>query len=460
MEAVSANAVQPQQVKELLSKHILTKGMLPLVLDMDESQGVRLRDEKTGRSFIDLFGFYASSPLGMNHPKMTEDEDFMERLTDAALNKITNSDVMTEHMARFVDTFGRVGIPDYLPYTFFISGGALAVENALKTAFDWKVRKNFQKGYRREVGHQVLHFDQAFHGRTGYTMSLTNTADPRKTMYFPQFDWPRITNPAIHFPLDAEEKERVREHEQKALAQAKQYFHEREDQIACVILEPIQGEGGDNHFRPEFLKELKALAHENDALLVFDEVQSGVGITGDFWAHQTIGVKPDILAFGKKSQVCGILAGRKLDEVDDHVFQTPSRINSTWGGNIVDMVRFDRILEIMEEEELVDHAGEVGQYLQDRLHELADTFPAMTNVRGRGLMTAFTLPSTEYRNRVKEETYEDGAIILGCGERSIRFRTPLTITEDEVDEGMACIRRALERVASEHGEPHLGDGAA
>jgi L-lysine 6-transaminase len=458
MEAVSTNTVDPKRVKNLLSEHLLTKGMMPMVLDMEESRGVRLRDEKTGRTFIDLFGFYASSPLGMNHPKMTRDEGFMERLVDAALNKVTNSDVMTGHMARFVDTFDRVGIPDYLPYTFFISGGALAVENALKTAFDWKVRKNHEKGYRREVGHQVLHLDQAFHGRTGYTMSLTNTADPRKTMYFPKFDWPRIANPEIHFPLDGEEVDRVAAEEQKALDQAKRYFHEREDQIAAVILEPIQGEGGDNHFRPSFLKRLKTLAHENDALLVFDEVQSGVGITGEFWAHQALGVKPDILAFGKKSQVCGILAGHKLDEVDGHVFETPSRINSTWGGNIVDMVRFDRILEIMEEDELVDHAGTVGQYLQDRLHELSETYPAVTNVRGRGLMTAFTLPSPEYRNRVKEETYEEGAIILGCGDRSIRFRTPLTITEDEVDEGLACLRRALETVAGEHGPAHVGDG--
>ena len=450
MEAVSANTIDPKRVKNLLSEHLLTKGMMPMVLDMEASQGVRLHDKKSGRSLIDLFGFYASNPLGMNHPKMTRDEGFMERLVDAALNKVTNSDVMTGHMARFVDTFDRVGIPDYLPYTFFISGGALAVENALKTAFDWKVRKNHEKGYRREVGHQVLHLDQAFHGRTGYTMSLTNTADPRKTMYFPKFDWPRITNPKIHFPLDEDEVERVAAEEQKALDQAKRYFHEREDQIAAVILEPIQGEGGDNHFRPSFLKRLKTLAHENDALLVFDEVQSGVGITGEFWAHQALGVKPDIMAFGKKSQVCGILAGRKLDEVDDHVFETPSRINSTWGGNIVDMVRFDRILEIMEEEHLVEHAGTVGEHLQSRLHELANSFPAVTNVRGRGLMTAFTLPSTEYRDHVTQQTYEEGAIILGCGERSIRFRTPLTITEGEVDEGMACIHRALETAAEAH----------
>jgi L-lysine 6-transaminase len=455
-----ANPMDDADVRDVLSRHMLTKGMMPMVLDMEESRGVRLRDQQSGRSYIDLFGFYASSPLGMNHPKLTEDEAFLDRLMDAALNKVTNSDVMTQHMGRFVHTFSRVGIPDALPYLFFISGGALAVENALKAAFDWKVRKNFQKGYRREVGHQVLHFDQAFHGRTGYTMSLTNTADPRKTMYYPKFDWPRISNPKIHFPLDADEKARVAKAEEKALQQAKRYFHEREDEIACVILEPIQGEGGDNHFRPSFLKRLKDLAHENDALLVFDEVQAGVGITGEFWAHQALGVTPDLMAFGKKTQVCGVLAGRKLDEVDDHVFETPSRINSTWGGNIVDMVRFDRILEIIEEDELVRHAGDAGSHLQMRLRELAEEFPAVTNTRGRGLMCAFDLPSTEYRNAVRDATFEEGAIILGCGDRSIRFRSPLTISEDEIDDGIACIRRALQHVGNEHGFHPSSDHAS
>jgi L-lysine 6-transaminase len=264
-------------------------------------------------------------------------------------------------------------------------------------------------------------------------------------------------NPKVHFPLDAEEKQRVREHEERALQQAKRSFHERADRIACVILEPIQGEGGDNHFRPEFLQQLKDLAHENDALLIFDEVQSGVGITGEFWAHQSLGIKPDIIAFGKKTQVCGILAGRKLDEVDDHVFKMPSRINSTWGGNLVDMVRFDRILEIIEEHDLVSHAGAAGQHLQDQLHELATDVPMISNVRGRGLMCAFDLPSTHLRDRVKERTFDEGAIVLGCGERSIRFRSPLTITEDDIDEGIACIRRAASTVAREHKAG--GDGA-
>ena len=449
MEAVSVQEILPAHVQEIFMAHMNAKGMMPMVLDLTKSHGIELVDQASGRTLLDFFGFYASNALGMNHPKLTGDEAFKQRLLEAALNKVTNSDVRTLHMARFLKTFERVAMPAYLPYAFFISGGALAVENALKAAFDWKVRKNFQKGYRREVGHQVMHFDQAFHGRSGYTLSLTNTADPRKTMHFPKFDWPRISNPKITFPLD-EHREDVEQREQRTLAQAKHYFHERKDDIACVILEPIQGEGGDNHFRPEFLQALKDLAHENDALLIFDEVQTGVGITGAFWAHQALGVEPDIISFGKKTQVCGILAGPKLDEVDDHVFQVSSRINSTWGGNLVDMVRFDRILEVIEEDDLVAHAATTGDYLRHRLQGMTETCRSVHNVRGRGLMCAFTMPRREFRNRVLQQCYEEGLVILGCGVRSIRFRSPLTITEAEIDQGVDLLTHVVQEVEKEY----------
>ena len=449
MEAVSGNAIRPEEVEAIFLSHLNAKGMMPMVLDMQRSRGVDLYDQNTGRKLTDFFGFYASSALGMNHPKLTEDAAFMQRLTEAALNKITNSDVRTTHMARFLRTFERVAMPAYLPHAFFISGGALAVENALKTAFDWKVRKNYLKGYRREVGHQVLHFDEAFHGRSGYTLSLTNTADLRKIMHFPKFDWPRIANPKITFPLE-EHLEQVEKREKLALTQAKHYFRERKDDIACIIIETIQGEGGDNHFRPQFLQALKDLCLENDALLIFDEVQCGVGITGAFWAHQALGVEPDIIAFGKKTQVCGILAGRRLDEVEDHVFEVPSRINSTWGGNLVDMVRFDRTLEIIEEDNLVENAATVGAHLLRRLHELAGDCAAVRNVRGLGLMCAFDLPTREFRDRVLQRCYDEGLVILGCGKRSIRFRSPLTITEAEIDAGIGLLTRSVKAIESEY----------
>ncbi|NQV74401.1 L-lysine 6-transaminase [bacterium] len=444
-----AKSIGPQEVEQIFMEHTNALGMMPLVLGMQSSKGIDLMDERSGRSYMDFFGFYASSALGMNHPKMVNDEEFKERLMDAALNKVTNSDIRTVHMARFLDTFGRVAKPDYLPYAFFVSGGALAVENALKTAFDWKVRKNYQKGYRREVGTKVLHFDQAFHGRSGYTLSLTNTADPRKTMHFPKFDWPRVSNPKIVFPLDAHLDDLIKR-EQVALNQAKHFFESMKDEIACVIIEPIQGEGGDNHFRKEFLQALKDLCLENDALLIFDEVQTGVGMTGKMWAHQAIGVEPDIIAFGKKTQVCGILAGRRLDEVESHVFKLGSRINSTWGGNLVDMVRFDRILEIMEEDNLVENAQVMGDHLMGLLHSLSKETASVTNVRGVGLMCAVDLPTPEFRDRLLQRCYDEGMIILGCGSRTVRFRSPLTITKEEISTGLNLIRDAILRIEEEY----------
>ena len=428
-------------VRETLGRHVLTDGY-PMVLDMKASQGAYLRDAATGKDYVDFFTFYASNPLGMNHPALAGDspeaQAFRERLMDAALNKVANSDVYTPHYARFVETFGRVGIPDELPHAFFVSGGALAVENALKVAFDWKVRKNKKKGYSGERGSMVMHFREAFHGRTGYTMSLTNT-DPNKVSGYPKFDWPRITNPKIRGG-DVEWREDI------ALRQARQAFLDHPDEIASIIIEPIQGEGGDNHFRPEFFQALRQLADEAEALLIFDEVQTGVGLTGEFWAAQSVGVMPDVIAFGKKTQVCGILAGRRVDEVDDHVFAKSSRINSTWGGNLVDMVRFDRILEVIESDGLLGNVRQQGAHLQGRLAEMAERFDGVTDPRGRGLMCAFDLPDVATRGKVLARAYEDGLIALGCGVRTVRFRPALTISQTDLDAGLAILEGALEAV--------------
>jgi L-lysine 6-transaminase len=334
----------------------------------------------------------------------------------------------------------------WLPHSFFIAGGALGVENALKAAMDWKVRQNFRKGVKTEKGHQILHFREAFHGRSGYTVSMTNTADPRKYQYFAKFDWPRVSNPHLRFPVDEAELARVRKAEADALAEIRKAFAERRDDIAAICIEPIQAEGGDHHFRTEFLEALKSVAHEHDALLIFDEVQTGVGLTGRFWAHEGLGVQPDLVAFGKKMQVCGFLGGGRIDEEPDNVFKVSSRINSTWGGNLVDMVRCQRYLEIIEEERLVENAAAVGAHLLRGLEALQSDRPdVVSNARGRGLMCAVDLPDTETRDRLMDKAYEMGLMILGCGRRSIRFRPVLDITQAEIDEALGLVRKALEK---------------
>lgn len=433
--------VTPENVKNELSKHILADGF-DLIPDLYASSVFQFIDARSGDKYLDFFTCFASLPLGMNHPKMTTPE-FIEYMGKIALNKPSNSDLYTDVMATFVKTFFELGDVNDFKYAFFISGGALAVCNALKTAFDWKVRKNFRKGYRFEKGHKIIHFKDAFHGREGYTMSLTNT-DPIKTDYFPKFDWPRITNPYIEFPLDESNLNKVIQKENLAIQQIKKAFIENKDDIAAIIIEPIQGEGGDNHFRKEFLSELRNLADENDCLLIFDEIQTGVGITGKMWAYKHTDIAPDIMCFGKKMQICGIVVSERIDEVPDNVFHVSSRLNSTWGGNIIDMARATRYLEIIAEDNLVENAKVLGEQLLNELLILQIDYPELiSNVRGKGLFCAFDLPNKQTRDKFKNLCYDNKLLILGCGNKSIRFRPPLNIDYEHLREGMKIIRTVL-----------------
>ncbi len=432
-------SINPDYVHETLRKYMLVDGF-DIVLDLQKSQGLHFVDAKTNDTYLDFFSFFASSPLGMNHPKLQGDE-FKEKLLEASMHKPSNSDIYSTLMAEFVETFATIAKPDHFKYLFFIDGGTLAVENGLKVAFDWKVQKNFKKGYTKEIGTKVLHFKQAFHGRSGYTLSLTNT-DPNKINYFPKFDWPRIINPKIIFPLKENLAEVIKS-EETAIAEIHQAIKDNPDDIAVIILEPIQGEGGDNFFRKEFFLKLRQIADENDILLMFDEVQTGMGMTGKMWASEYY-VLPDIISFGKKAQTCGIMVSGRIDDIEEHCFRKSSRINSTWGSNLPDMVRSTRILEVMKEDNLLAHVNETGDYLLHQLNILQLEYPTLIeHARGLGLMCAFDFKSAELRNQYVKECYKNKLLQLGCGAKSVRFRTPLVVTNDELDEGLKIIRKVL-----------------
>ena len=432
--------VHPKDVHATIGKHMLADGE-HLIIDLAGSHGPYLRDEATGREYLDFYAYFASMPIGHNHPKLLEPW-FVERLAEAALHNPANADVYTTYMAEFVETFARIARPADMPHLFFITGGALAVENALKAAFDWKVRKNLAAG-KGEKGSQIIHFREAFHGRSGYTLSLTNTADPRKYQYFPRFDWPRIINPKLRFPITDQVLAETIAVEKQAIAQIQAAVRANPDEIAALIIEPVQSEGGDNHFRPEFLQELRRLADENDFLLIVDEVQTGMGATGTMWASEQMGIKPDIIVFGKKAQMCGIIVGPRIDEVPDNVFVVSSRINSTWGGNLADMVRGQRYLEIIAEDGLVENAGRMGRLLLNGLNELVRTSDLINNVRGRGTLVAFDLPDGRSRDIFRGLLLENGLVALKCGDRSIRFRPPLDLAAETVEQALAIIKDSL-----------------
>ena len=431
-------AIDASRVLNVLEEHILLDGF-KIVVDLEKSRGSYLVDAATGHRLIDLYGFFGSMPIGFNHPHFDE-PDVQRDLVRAAKAKVANSDVYSEAYARFVDTFARVAGLSPLDRYLFVEGGALAVENTLKAAMDWKVRKNRAAGHG-ERGTEILHFRHAFHGRSGYTMSLTNT-DPRKTDLFAKFDWPRVSCPHLDFSLPESEREKdVIAREKKAAQEIQSWIAKRGIDICAIIIEPIQGEGGDNHFRGEWLRKLREICDENDILLIFDEVQTGLGTTGKVWCSQHFDVVPDLMSFGKKAQVCGIMAGPRLDEVKDNAIRLPSRLNSTWGGNLTDMVRSTHVMHVIEREFLIENAAKVGAHFLKHLHELQQYEPMISAVRGRGLFIAFDLPDGKTRERFWKGLYDLGVLTLRSGERSIRFRPALDITAEVVDEAMGLIRQ-------------------
>jgi L-lysine 6-transaminase len=440
--SIVAHDVEPAEVIARLDRHLLVDGY-PIVVDLERSEGSWLVDQVSGRRYLDLFTFFASAPIGHNHPRLRE-PDVQRRILRAATSNPSNSDFYTVEMAAFVDTLYRVGRLADLPHLFLVAGGAPAVENALKVAFDWKAQRNLARGIDGPRHLRVLHFEEAFHGRLGYSLSVTATPDDRKTRHFPTFDWPRIANPKLRFPLDGDARREVVELERCALADIERAFDDDADGIAAIIIEPIQGEGGDNHFRGEFLAALRRVADQRQALLVFDEIQTGVGATGAMWAHEHFAVRPDILVFGKKLQVCGICVSRRIDEVERNVFVESSRINSTWGGTLIDMLRGAEYLRVIEAEDLVANARRQGERLLAGIEALAGELPsAVVNPRGRGLMCAFDLAGGLSRPELLAACLERELIVAPTGARGIRFRPALNVGEREIDAGLDRIGDAL-----------------
>ena len=429
---MTSHSITPHDVHGTLGRHQLADGY-GIVLDLEKSHGSWLHDSRSGDDLLDAFTCFASWPIGYNHPKLHGDAEYLRELHRAAENNPSNSDLYTVEMAKFVDAFATHVTPPEFPYHFWIAGGSLAVENALKVAFDWKARKLGRTNFHDDVNDLViLHFNEAFHGRSGYTMSLTNTL-PDKVGLFPKFNWPRVHNPFVVFDNDGNITNDIESEERRAIEEIHAVFDAHQNRVAGIIIETMQGEGGDRHFRPEFFQALRTIADEREALLILDEVQTGFFGSGKPWLWQHKGVAPDVVAFGKKTQVCGVYAGKRVEEVEDHVFVRSSRINSTWGGNLVDMVRARRFIEIIKEDHLEAHITRMGERVLSGLRSIARETNAFDNVRGVGSLLAISFEHADHRDRMVRTLFERKVMVLPCGTNSLRFRLPLNVTEEECD---------------------------
>jgi len=400
-ELEKTNSVIPS-----LEKFILVDGFR-IVPDLRKSYSSWIVDKQNGKKYLDCFGNFGSQALGWNYPSLVARND---ELASVITTKIAHSDIYTEYYDKFVRIFAST-MPQFEKF-FFIAGGALAVENSLKAAFDWKVQKlGIQNNEERINKLDVIHFENAFHGRSGYTLSLTNSS-PVKTKWYPKFPWTRV-------PISDLGLEQV----EKAL---------KENNAAAVIIEPILGEGGDIHNTKEFLETLRRLTLEYECLLIFDEVQTCFS-TGKAWCYQHHSCVPDLISFAKKVQVGGFAATDRVN-LESNVLNTPGRINSTFGADIVDLVRATIILEVIAKEKLLDNAAKVGEYFVEKLKELG-----LLNARGKGSMIAFDLSTTEERDHMHNKLCEK-MLCLKCGAKSIRFRPHLSFSEEDADSAIEILK--------------------
>lgn len=442
---VATSSIDPKQVHEIIGRHQLADGY-DMILDLEKSHGPWLHDAGRGEDFLDCFTCFASWPLGYNHPGLDE-PGFEQELLRAAKCNPSNADLYSREMAAFVEAFATHASPAGFDHHFWIAGGSLAVENAMKAAFDWKARRLGRTDFNDDANDLVIaHFQYAFHGRSGYTMSMTNTL-PDKVGLFPKFKWPRILSPGIDYDLDGNITNDIEALEAQALGELEAFYQSWSRRnnfkhIAGVLIEPMQCEGGDRHFRPQFMQGLRDFCDRADALFLLDEVQTGFFGSGKPWMWQQHGVAPDVVAFGKKAQVCGVYAGPKLDEVEEHVFVRSSRINSTWGSNLVDMVRSRRFIELIVENDYAANTAARGEQILAGLRRIAKDTGSFTAPRGVGSLLAVDYPDGEARNAAIGRCYEQRLLVLPCGPRTMRLRIPLNMTQPEADEVLNRVEAA------------------
>ncbi len=378
----------------------------PLVVKT--GKGVYLWDVDD-KKYLDFSSNVCSSNVGYNHPKILE---IIKQYSKIGTHKLAGQDFFIEEQANLAEKLLKI-VPKNLKKVFFTNSGAEANENCLKFA------------YRKKgplVGVSCL---GAFHGRTLGALSFTFSKKVHKKNY------PELNHERIKFCTNDNDAEI--DNIEKKISESKD--------IAFIIVEPVQGEGGYNIASKRFLKTLRKVATANDVPLIIDEIQTGMGRTGVWWALEHYGIEPDIMSVAKSLQVGASITSEKYDPKE------PGAVSSTWGGGSrIDLAVGLKTIEIIEKEKLLSKSKKNGAYLLSRLKELEEDFDVVSNARGLGMMCAFDLPNEKIKDKFEFNCFKNGLIILGCGEKSIRAIPPLIIKKGEIDKGLDILEKVLKNV--------------
>ncbi len=368
-------------------------------IDLARSHGAYAYDRTTDRLVFDMFGMFASLPLG--YGRLSDDFDGL--VCEWAGVKIPLGAVDCAPARKFRELYASLPANRHHPHAWFSSTGALAVEAAVKAAIQ-------HCGYGTRS--RVISLTDSFHGVYGYGGALASWYGPAAGRVE---DYPQAPLMAYNSD-DAAASLTTIEHS---------LIH---DDIAAVIVEPIQCSAGDRVVSPEFLLDLRAVCTDTGTPLIFDEIQTGWGVTGKFWCWQRLGLVPDIVVFGKKAQVSGFLSTRAFD---------PAPLMSTWAGDVIDMIRAAEILARYEREDTVAQVEAHGAYLEWWLRSMC---PNLT-VRRTGLLIALDFESTWERDRAATRLWAAGVLVNPTGNRTIRLRPPLNIDQPTCDDFLARIAK-------------------
>ncbi len=374
-------------------------------VDFEKSHGLYLYDKNAHRELLDFFGMYASLPLGYNHP-IFKTPEFVDEYLRASSLKINNCEFVSDETLEFDRMFTEyagVGIFKNIHYS---CTGALAVEAAIKTCIQYK-------GFHEP---KILSFHNSFHGINSYGGFITSR--------FPGVD-KRLNGFPENFSMKiAPDLQKVEE-------------SLRNNDITCLLVEPIQCSAGDIHYDKMFFKELRRLCDKYDVPLVFDEIQIGFGGTGKLWFFQHIDVTPDIVIFGKKTQLSGIMVKDEFSQIFSR--ESSVRLEVTWDGDISDMIRCKYVIKAYNEYDILSNVNTMSNLLSSKLSEM----PEILNLRNCGLIFGFDLKNSEFRDIMIGELYDNGLICNKTGSNSIRLRPSLNLTERNIEQAVAIFEKSF-----------------
>lgn len=396
-------------------------------IDFDKSRDSFIFDKNTGQYFLDFFGLYASVPLGYSHP-IFRSEEFRLEFNRVAAIKVPNCEVISDEAQEFLKEFSSYPSMRGYSHFYFCCTGALAIEAAIKIAMD------------RKQGPQpvVLSFRESFHGINGYGGFVTDRFFPVSIRLdgFPHMGWPKLHTPKIIYGsngVDEAATRRGMERFEADFAAALKEFGATN--IAALLVEPIQATYGDNFYPPGFFVRVRQLCDAHQIALIFDEIQTGFGPSGTLWYFEQTPVRPDIVVFGKKLQVSGVMATQEFGTT----FKTPVRLEVTFDGNLTDMVRAKYILRAYQQYDLLDNARRRGHQLLEGLRKI----PGILHPRGCGLLLAFDFSNGQVCGEFFDKAVGQRFLCNKTRGTTIRLRPNLNVSPQECEDALAIIRRCV-----------------